>query len=772
LDPQLGAISADTWTLISTVARNLILNWFLLVPLIAVALLVPLVAVALLRLVHDRPVMMPVLLALAGAAMLLGIASVRFITLNLPAFGKRLDGHRAFVSRALIPLTLAAACLTVYWYMSGGLAYRYNNVLSFCIFGLLLHTAGTAVALFEGTVHSHTRKSSLRSSSIQRLFAVTAAAMSGLLGGWLTFAGIKAIHHLPPAMLNLDLLLVCGVPLVLVVFLVVTILLVGLTSKYTEDDDREWWARSGAYLLLTILIWLCIVGLALYGTEAIKWIADHPAIGWGKARVAIAGSGGILSFIVSKLGASSRGGPGGNKEAASGKPAFGANTNTVLTGLGILGIVMVAACVGSVNQSMIFSFAGHTPESRALAAVVGFAIEAAIVFFVAAFVNVNKFSLHGMYRNRLIRAYLGASWHKHPNPFTGFDSKDNIALGKINRTPGDLTRVERPLHVINMTLNLVEGARLAWQQRKAEPFSASTLHCGSLRVGYQPSAHYGDNKEGITLGTAVAISGAAASPNMGYHSSPILSVIMTFFNLRLGWWLANPGPKGRKGWKQRSPSNALRPLLDEAFGRTTDQNEWIYLSDGGHFENLALYEMVLRRCRHIVVVDAGADPDYTFEDLGNAVRKIRIDLGVSIDFRKAPLPSKQNRRHCAVATINYQDVDGEVAENGTLLYIKPVLCSEEPTDVRQYASTDGSFPQQPTSEQWFSESQFESYRRLGLHTVQHIAQQLKELGLAEGEASLKNLMACGEGHALHNHKVRVPLDVRVVPHGPEAGEAH
>src|SRR5207253_4771830 len=141
-------------------------------------------------------------------------------------------------------------------------------------------------------------------------------------------------------------------------------------------------------------------------------------------------------------------------------------------------------------------------------------------------INANKFSLHATYRNRLIRAYLAASRLKRrPHFFTGFDPEDNFELCKLSS--------EKPLHIINGTLNLVKGEQLAWQERKAESFTMIRLHCGSFQVRYRPSREYG---HGITLGTALAISGAAANPNMGYHSSPVLSLLMTLFNVRLGWW--------------------------------------------------------------------------------------------------------------------------------------------------------------------------------------------------------------------------------------------
>ena len=112
----------------------------------------------------------------------------------------------------------------------------------------------------------------------------------------------------------------------------------------------------------------------------------------------------------------------------------------------------------------------------------------------------------------------------------------------------------------------------------------------------------------------MTISGAAASPNMGYHSSPAVSFVMTFFNVRLGWWLPNPKFSDDKLLQKREPESALKPLFFEATGQTTEERDWIYLSDGGHFDNLGLYEMIRRRCRKIVVVDASADEEQEYDE--------------------------------------------------------------------------------------------------------------------------------------------------------------
>jgi hypothetical protein len=264
-----------------------------------------------------------------------------------------------------------------------------------------------------------------------------------------------------------------------------------------------------------------------------------------------------------------------------------------------------------------------------------------------------------------------------------------------------------------MALNLVSGERLAWQQRRAASFTASPLHCGSEILGYRPSNEYG-GPDGVSLGTAVAISGAAASPNMGYHSSPAITFIMTLFNARLGSWLGNPK---RKTWRDSGPHSAFNSIIREALGRTDDSSPYVYLSDGGHFENLALYEMVRRRCRYIVVLDGGCDAQYNYEDLGNAMRKIRIDMKIPIDFLPPhSSPGETPKVRCAVAEIRYKEIDPAL-ENGYLVYIKPVVLFGDDPDIRAYKAANPAFPHESTGNQWFNESQTESYRMLGVRSV-------------------------------------------------------
>ncbi len=323
--------------------------------------------------------------------------------------------------------------------------------------------------------------------------------------------------------------------------------------------------------------------------------------------------------------------------------------------------------------------------------------------------------------------------------------------------PEELSRSSYPpppyklLHVVCMALNLVGGDKLAWQHRKAETFTASPLHAGSFFVGYRRARDYG-GKQGISLGTVMAISGAAASSNMGYFSpSPVVTFVLTLFNARLGWWLGNPGAAGADTFYRSHPKQALSPVIEEAFGLTNDENPYVLLSDGGHFENLGLYEMVLRRCRDIVVVDGSADPEGSLEGLGDAVRKIRIDLGIRIEF-EGPFPIVPRPRseepelpegtggYCAVGLIHYEDVDGALTPEdpawvppdhdperhrltGRLVYIKPTIYGGEPRDIYNYAQGDPTFPHESTADQFFDEPQFESHRMLGAYVVEKLFEE-------------------------------------------------
>jgi len=282
---------------------------------------------------------------------------------------------------------------------------------------------------------------------------------------------------------------------------------------------------------------------------------------------------------------------------------------------------------------------------------------------------------------------------------------------------------------------------------------------------HKPTPHH---VEALSLGRWVAISGAAFTTGLGSGTHLGLSLLLGLANVRLGfWWDSGVAPSKRH--PTTKPTfielagrliNWLLPLqtclVNEFFARFHGPaRRYWYLSDGGHFENMACYELIRRRVPFIVCTDCGADPHYLFADFANLVRKARIDFGAEIevirradqadkkepghrlpsleqlvhpsvldmfgapedfhplseDPEEAPSLESANRRHALLARITYSDT-GEI---GWLLLVKPSLGGDEPVDVVQYQRTHSLFPQEPTSDQYFDEAQWESYRKLGQH---------------------------------------------------------
>lgn len=377
----------------------------------------------------------------------------------------------------------------------------------------------------------------------------------------------------------------------------------------------------------------------------------------------------------------------------------------------------------------------QTPSYKRIST--AFLISLAIAFFMAWWLNINSLSLYTLYKDRLKRAYLGAFENEDGNNKQSNKSAKRVLINDFLPDKG----YAGPFPIINATLNLTKGAELAWQQRKAASFVFTPLHYGYECNNRHSSGTEGNNSQKNTyrswkgtnvkdanvkdapfkLGDAMAISGAAASPSMGYRSSGALAFIMTVFNVRLGQWFGNPkinnihtGPTGQGLWY----------LLKELFGWSDDRGKFVYLSDGGHFENLGIYELVRRRCRYIVACDAGEDPDMEFGDLANAIEKCRTDFGIpiSIDVEqmKKDKESGNSGSHYAIGTIEYTKVDSKSSSDGILVYIKASLTGDEPMDIKHYKTQHDTFPHQTTMNQMFDESQFEVYRTLGIHVTKKV----------------------------------------------------
>lgn len=333
----------------------------------------------------------------------------------------------------------------------------------------------------------------------------------------------------------------------------------------------------------------------------------------------------------------------------------------------------------------------------------------------------NLLSMQNFYRARLIRAYLGASNPERPAAITQEAARDDVPLTQmVGHMRGG------PYHLVNTTLNLAGARDLAAGQRSAANFVFSHYFCGSGRTAYRWTRQYMGG--GLTLGTAVGISGAAASPSMGrYTPSLPLVMLMALLNVRLGSWMPNPR---QRRWRERQAHLWPFYLAHEFLARSTDTESYCYLTDGGHFDNTGLYALVERGCRYIVVLDVGADPDLACEDIGQAVRMCRIDFGAEINldvgqFRRLGREGLA-ARHVVAGDVVYhpehwqslgRHVDAAAARTGRIIWIKPMVTPADPADVRQYHRQNRDFPQQTTLDQWYDEAQFESYRKLGFDSV-------------------------------------------------------
>jgi hypothetical protein len=367
----------------------------------------------------------------------------------------------------------------------------------------------------------------------------------------------------------------------------------------------------------------------------------------------------------------------------------------------------------------------------------------AILLLLALSLKPNANSLHRLYRDRLSKAFL-------------FDPREPDGTAAVKRNESsvdqgrDFPQLDRllvsglscrhaPYHLINAALN-IQGSDYANRRgRNADFFMFSPCYCGSEATGYASTAALEQIEKGLDLATAMAISGAAASSNMGSASIRPLRPTLALLNIRLGYWLKNPRYVASNGraklngtlrQRLRDLRKAMTPFLwSEISGRLYENSNDVYLTDGGHIENLGVYELLKRRCKLIVAVDGEADFSMNFPSFVTLQRYARIDLGVIIDMpwntiRKttctqmglhagadqSPEPAKGP--HAAIGRIDYGG-----GEEGLLLYIKSSLTGDENDYVRDYARRHDLFPHETTGDQFFSEEQFEVYRALGFHAA-------------------------------------------------------
>ncbi len=330
----------------------------------------------------------------------------------------------------------------------------------------------------------------------------------------------------------------------------------------------------------------------------------------------------------------------------------------------------------------------------------------------------NTSALGELYRSRIVRCFLGAarSVDRRPSPLTGNDPADDLPLANLRAGSNGL-----PLPIINCALNVPspDASGRTTQSFFFTPYSAYSDATGGHSIeAWEKSL---PNKV-FTLGRVAAISGAAINPSSMAELSSLRAYLMTLTDVRLNTWLGVPGRlNGISGMVKRKAQVVY--AFFEMLGMNDSDDAFVNVSDGGHFENLGVFELIRRRCDLVVVSDAEQDEKYEFRSLGLLIRMCRLRFDTEIDIDVEPLaqpPAGGNsERHFAVGTIRYPN-----GTTGRMLYIKLSFTGREPADVLRYRRENKQFPQDPTSDQFFDEAQFESYRQLGKHAAAEMLEKL------------------------------------------------
>jgi len=779
LTPQKGVLSADTWTMAAIWFRNTFLNQIVLFTFLGLCLLAGRGATYFLlsgipHFMKDDPQAqpphwLPRVLDIATAVLCILLWRALYYVTQPPSQKRFVPpgslNDRGVAILLVIPGFLFALLLSMY---GGGTAYPslhpkfFGHLVNFSGLPVIfdcwgLYVLGLLLAITFGgrSLEDFVELKAFRpwgaGAVIAGFFFAIAVAIAAVgcaaLSVYLVHAAgaqlLPGPHFFLDRVAYADLVSV-GLPVLFFFFQFIAIRLqVGVLGRFYAESRREWLARYGGWSAIVSIVWIALCGIARLGPPFYNWsiqATHHKQLAGVSLSV-------ILTHVATLFA--------GSSSKSDGNPK--SNTFFGYSALDLLGMIGAPLCIFSllvIVSTVIEAILSNLRPLPSAQPYWFFLIVLATFLFFGWRVDVNEFSMQGFYRNRLARGYLGATArNRKPDLFTGFDDHDTsnngIALSdllpKAFHSPVDgeaPQRYDGPFPIFCTTLNLSYGEDLGAQERKGASFAFTPLFSGyhvgwtgetgtkgdTTYVGYVRTDKYAYRTKGISLANVTAISGAAISPNMGYNSQPALAFLMTLFNARLGWWLANPRRPGVWPSKFNSPTPVygLRYLLRELFGLSDDTSNYICLSDGGHFENMGLYELVRRRCKLIVICDAEGDSTTVFEGIGLAISKCRTDFGAEITLDLNPMiPATEGKnagkatQHFQIGTIQYPPPPGSKFADkpeaflGKVIYLKTSITGNETADILHYRRAFPSFPQDTTLNQWFTETQFESYRRLG-----------------------------------------------------------
>jgi len=480
------------------------------------------------------------------------------------------------------------------------------------------------------------------------------------------------------------------------------------TSAGAETKHSLYWLQKSALVLGIVWLLVDLVVLGIAGAYLLqdfmqKWIIT---VGGSGAALVITGKI-IYQFFT--------------------KEVQGGVTTNVMDGIGKKVLSALLGLVGYIALAILFLASYYAIDSyffpkRIYQVILPDNVPAYIILTALAFVVaigmlfmpvrwfLNTFSLQALYRRGMRKAYILR--RARPNEQKVRPEKEVVSRNepfmltdlKKGENPPDM-----PYHLIGTAVNTSGDHDLERLGRRSDGFVFTHFHSGSRITGYGPTGTSEAFKH-ISLSEAMAISGAAFSPNMGRITTTSNSILLALLNARVGSWIQHPKYARKRPWY-------WPPLawywVKELFGIASAEDKYIYLSDGGHFDNSAIYELLKRRCKYIIAIDAGSE----FDNLATVSRLARIDLGVQIDvnlekFRPDP-DTGLSRQAYVVAKLKYPPLPGDRKTEGVLVWLSTTMTHQQKPDVIKYKETNDDFPFTSTGDQLFDQHQFEAYRQLG-----------------------------------------------------------
>jgi len=490
-------------------------------------------------------------------------------------------------------------------------------------------------------------------------------------------------------------------------FVVLTVLYGLATFLLSSMSARDYKLRLFVQKLLGALVSLIVLAVALGSLPIVENMLDEWIVHMGGAMSTLGALGSAYEYR--RRRAMTEESSGGN-----GSIRIAVTAIALIYGLSLLAYVIAQALIVAKAWSLVD---------------VGLCVLLPSVVL-GIFVDTNYFGPGRYYRDRLMEAFMPGEETVRDNKWRPAFAADRT---KLSEMCGSSER--GPYHLINCNLILVDSSEASFRGRGGDSFTLSPLFCGGTATSWCKTASF--IKDKMTIATAMSISGAALSPNAanngsGATRSRTLSFLLSLLNLRLGYYVTNPAVAGWRKWIAwfSHPNFYFPGLVQGLLGLGLNEKaSYLSLSDGGHFENCGLYELVRRRLDVIFISEAGADADYTMSDLANAIERIRVDFGYHIHFPdafgiEAMLPGsagsvvgnddiKLATRGFAIGDIYYGKDESGTERSGKIVYLQAVLTKNLPPELFSYRKLSEFFPNEPTTDQFFNEAQLEAYRELG-----------------------------------------------------------